>query len=173
LAEQPNDETIGRHSEWSERGVESDETLDTVAERLSITGSSWLPVVRRGTVVGILGMTELIGGYRRALGTSLRRLTAAGRTVLVEERIAEESAVCNKSVSEVAWSPGTVVISIERGGQLMLANGRTCLEAGDLVSALSHPQAAAVLRALLSGRAEIDGHEGAPGLLDSKEVRVG
>jgi chloride channel protein, CIC family len=154
LAELPNGEKVGKHARWAERGVESDETLDTVAERIATIGTRWLPVVQRGYIVGTLGMTELVGGYRRALSTSLRRLTAAGRTVLVEEQIADGSDLAGKSVSEVVWSPGTVIISVERGDQLMLANGRTRLEAGDLVSALSHPETADGLRGLLAGRAE-------------------
>lgn len=151
LTQLPPDAAIGQHARFSERGVEADETLDVVAERLTATGSSWLPVVERGKVVGILGMTELIGGYRHALATSLRRLTAAGRTVLVEERVGEESEVSDRRISEVDWSPGTVIISVERDGQLLLVTGRTQLLPGDLVSALSHPRSASTLRARLGG----------------------
>ncbi|HKT45184.1 MAG TPA: chloride channel protein [Gaiellaceae bacterium] len=151
LAHLPIDATIGQHARSPERGVEADETLDVVAERLTTTGSSWLPVLERDKVVGILGMTELIGGYRRALATSLRRLTATGRTVLVEERVAEGSDVGGRRVSDVEWSPGTVIISIERDGQLLLVNSRTQLEPGDLVSALSHPRTASTLRSRLAG----------------------
>lgn len=160
LADLPDEEAVGTQAASPERAVAVDETLDIAAERLSTTGSSWLPVLERDRVVGILGMTELIGGYRGALSTSLRRLTAAGRTVLVEEQIAERSEVNGKRVSEVSWSPGTVVISVERDGQLVLVNGNTRLEAGDFVSALSHPRTASTLRARLAAGAEATTEEG-------------
>lgn len=160
LADLPDGSQLGQHARSPERAVEAGESLDIAAERLSTTGSSWLPVLERDRVVGILGMTQLIGGYRRALAGSFRRLTATGRTRLVEERVAAESEVAGKRVSEVSWAPGTVILSIERNGQLMLVSGGTRLEAGDLVSALSHPQTASTLRGRLSGRPEtLEGEE--------------
>lgn len=154
LADVPSNELVGQHTGSAERAVDVDETLDVAAERISTTGSNWLPVLDGDRVTGIVGMTELIGGYRRALATSLRRLTETGRTGLVEERLGEESDVSGKRISEVTWSPGTVIISVERDGQLVLVTSGTRLQAGDLVSALSHPEAAGTLRARLSGRSE-------------------
>jgi Trk K+ transport system NAD-binding subunit len=56
-------------------------------------------------------------------------------------------------VSDVAWSPGTVVISVQRDGQLVLVNGATHLQSGDLVSALTHPRTEDALRNRLHGPA--------------------
>jgi CBS domain-containing protein len=144
-------EPVERVAEDADLVVDEHETLEAVAGRLTSVGTSWLPVLRGREVVGIVGMTELIGGYRRALSTSLRRLTQAGRTVLVEERVGERSEVAERKVAEVAWSPGTVVISVERDGQLVLVEGGTRLYPGDLVSALTHPETEDVLRGRLRG----------------------
>jgi CIC family chloride channel protein len=153
LADVDGEQPVERHAENSEQAVDAHETLDVVAERLSTAGTSWLPVLDRGKVVGIVGMTELIGGYRRALATSLRRLTQTGTTVLVEEHVGDAAAVAGKRISEIPWAAGTVVVSLQRDGQLVLVNGSTRLEPGDLVSALTHPQTEETLRARLRGSA--------------------
>lgn len=151
LAAERPDLPVGRAAGRSEHSVDAGVTLDAVAERLSTAGTSWVPVLDRDRVVGIVGMTELLGGYRNALRVSLRRLTETGKTVLVEDVVAPQAEVAGRAIADVAWSPGTVVISIQRDGQLLLADGRTRLEAGDLVSALTHPQTEEVLRTRLRG----------------------
>jgi H+/Cl- antiporter ClcA/predicted transcriptional regulator len=153
LAHVPDDDPVGRHAARPELAVDGSEPLDTVAERLSTTGTSWLPVLERDRVAGIVGMSELVGGYRRALGASLRRLTRTGRTVLVEERVGDASDLAGRTVAELAWPPGTVVISLQRGGELLLVGGATRVERGDLVSALTHPDAEDELRSRLRGGA--------------------
>jgi len=151
LAEAPAENTIGQYAERREQATDSEETLDSVAERLSTGGTSWLPVLDGDQVVGIVGMSELVGGYRHALATSLRRLTRTGKPVLVEERVADGSDVAGSTIAEVPWSPGTVVIAVQRGEGLLLVDGATRLEQGDLVSALTHPRTEQSLRLRLSG----------------------
>ncbi|HET8527474.1 MAG TPA: chloride channel protein [Gaiellaceae bacterium] len=151
LAEAPAEDTVGQYAERREHATDAEETLDSVAERLSAGGTSWLPVLDGDRVVGIVGMSELVGGYRRALATSLRRLTRTGKTVLVEARVADGSDVAGRTIAEVPWSPGTVVIAVQRGEELLLVDGATRLEQGDLVSALTHPRTERSLRSRLSG----------------------
>jgi H+/Cl- antiporter ClcA len=155
LAELPDDEPVEKAAVRREHAVEVDQTLADVAELISNAGTSWLPVLDGERVVGIVGMTELIGGYRAALRTSLRRLTETGKTVLVEERVGDASEVAGRTVAEVPWSPGTVVIAVQRGGQVLLVDGSTRFERGDVVSALTHPQTQEVLRERLRGQPTI------------------
>ncbi len=126
-------------------------TLDTAAEALAGEGRSWIPVVEEGRVVGILGMSELIDAYRRALAGSLRRLAAAGRTVLVEERIGEPSRLAGATVAGAGWPRGTVVLSVQHGEQLEFADGSTRLQLGDLITALARPSSEEQVRALVRG----------------------
>jgi CBS domain-containing protein len=151
LDEAEDDETVAQVADHGDQAVVADETLDAVADRLSSAGTSWLPVLVMEQVAGIVGMTELIGGYRRMLSISLKRLAEAGRTVLVEERVGERSEVAGKRVRDVPWSPGTVVVSVQREGQLLLVNGSTRLETDDLLSALTHPESETVLRSRIAG----------------------
>ncbi|HVU79088.1 MAG TPA: chloride channel protein [Gaiellaceae bacterium] len=143
-------EPIGTRARDSEVAVDLGDTLEVTAERLSTRGTSWLPVLDRDRVAGVIGMTELIEGYRDALATSLRQVVRTGKTVLVEAHVAPRSEVAGRAIRDVPWSPGTVIVSIQRGGQLLLAAGETRLEAGDLVTAVTHPMTEAVLRQRLA-----------------------
>lgn len=165
LADAPAEDSVGRHAQRRDQAVDVNETLDAVAERLSATGTSWLPVLAGDRVVGILGMGELVGGYRQALATSLRRLTNTGKTVLVEERVAGDSNVRGKTIADAGWPPGTVVISVQRGDQILLVNGSTRLERGDVVTALTHPVSDETLRTLLRGATAREEEEGGVALI--------
>jgi H+/Cl- antiporter ClcA len=165
LSEAPPEDAVGPHAEHREDAVERADTLDTAAERLSSSGTSWLPVVDGDRVAGIVGMNEVVGGYRRALASSLRRLTRTGKTVLVEERVADGSEAAGRTIAEVPWSPGTVVIAVQRRDELLLVDGRTRLEPGDLVSALAHPRTEESLRVRLRGAAPVEPADVDPGQL--------
>jgi CBS domain-containing protein len=145
------DGRIGKHAAENDLVVETTDTLEVAAERLSTSGTSWLPVLDGDRVVGIVGMRELIDGYRAALSSSLRRLTRTGKTVLVEATVAPASEVVGKTIAEVPWSPGTVVIAVQQDGQLVLASGRTAIAAGDTITALTHPSTEQTLRERLAG----------------------
>ena len=132
--------------------IDADQTLDIAAEYLTTTSKIWLPVLERRRVVGIIGMTELISGYRHALAASFRRLTETGTTVLVEEAVVGTSRIVGSTVAEIPWPAGTVVLSVQRGDQLILVDGHTRIEHGDLVSALTHPATEKRLRSQLRGR---------------------
>ena len=150
LAEAAEEETAGRHARDSEVAVDATDTLEVAAERLSTRGTSWLPVLDHDRVVGIVGMTELIEGYRHALRSSLRRVARTGKTALVEAEVDPRSEVVGRTIADVEWSPGTVIVSIQRNGQLLLASGGTELRAGDLITAVTHPMTEAVLRQRLA-----------------------
>jgi Trk K+ transport system NAD-binding subunit len=97
-------------------------------------------------------MSELIEGYRRALSSSLSRLAGvAGETVLVEETVAGGSPVAQKTVAEINWPPGTVVVTVQRRSHLLFPQGATRLEPGDVVNALTRAEQGERLRALVCG----------------------
>jgi H+/Cl- antiporter ClcA len=150
VAEAAPEETAGRLAHESEVAVEATDTLEVAAERLSMRGTSWLPVLDQDRVVGIVGMTELIDGYRDALRSGLRRIAGTGKTAVVEAEVHPRSEVVGRTIADVQWSPGTVIVSIQRDGQLLLASGATELRAGDLVTAMTHPMTEAVLRQRLA-----------------------
>jgi Trk K+ transport system NAD-binding subunit len=87
-----------------------------------------------------------------ALQAALRHVASAPRgTALVEEQLGERSPLAGRRVSEVDWPPGTIVVSIQRGDQLQFPEPETILELDDVVSLLTHLDAADGLRFALRG----------------------
>lgn len=67
--------------------------LDVVIDRLTSRSVNWTSVLDgEGVIVGIVGMSDLIRGYREALRTSLGLLASVrNRTTLIEEAIGPSS----------------------------------------------------------------------------------
>ncbi|MGH2856584.1 MAG: chloride channel protein, partial [Solirubrobacteraceae bacterium] len=137
-----------------------DATLDAAVEALTAAGRSWLPVVGGGRVLGIVGMTEVIGGYREALSSNLQALAGPTGTALVERRLTPGSPLEGRSVGEVSWPPGTLILALGREGQLIFPDGATVLEPDDLVSALVSPAGVAPLERMLAPGGEEEGDDG-------------
>ena len=60
-----------------------------------------------------------------------------GEVALVEITIAGDSSACGKSVSELRLPPGTVIVTVLRGGELIIPGGGTRLEGGDELLAVT------------------------------------
>jgi Trk K+ transport system NAD-binding subunit len=58
-------------------------------------------------------------------------------------------------VRDVAWAPGTLVVTVDRDGSLLLAEGGTDLRAGDILSAICPRSQARRFRELVG--AEVPG----------------
>ena len=102
--------------------------------------------------VGIFTTSKVISGYRKALAASTRRLSQlAGDAVPVEARVGGDAEAAGRSIRDAALPRGTIVVTIERDGALVFAEGDTLLEPGDLVSALVRPDALDPLLRLLEG----------------------
>lgn len=116
--------------------VNSRDHLDIVIDGLTANNVNWTVVLGAGDrIEGIVGMSDLIKGYRSALRDSVKRLVhLRNNLTLVEETIAEESTVTGRAVSEVGWPAGTVALSLIRGTQLVFPSAQTVLEAGDAIT---------------------------------------
>jgi trk system potassium uptake protein TrkA len=64
-----------------------------------------------------------------------------GKATLVELKIAGESPVAGKTLRELTWPTGCVVVSIMREGEVIFPRGATVLNAGDIVVGLVAPEA--------------------------------
>jgi H+/Cl- antiporter ClcA len=145
--------------------VSLDASLEDVIDTLVTNRVSWVSVLDADHhVAGIVGMAEVVEGYRRTLRSSLHRLgSAAGQTLLVEETVGESSPFGGKTVAEGGWPPGSLVVSIQRGSQLLFPVGETVIEPGDVVSLLTMPGHAAELRSDLAGPTGEAEQENLPG----------
>jgi H+/Cl- antiporter ClcA len=140
--------------------VPEDSTLDAVVEVFATEHVSWVPVLdvaRR--VVGIVGTGDLIGAYRRSLGSSLQSLRSIfPASVLVEDAVGATSSVVGRTVADAGWPGGTAVVAIARGDQLIFPEPGTTIQAGDVLSVLVPIAAQDRLRAILG----IDANETDP-----------
>ena len=140
------------HEEWPT--VVNDDHLDVVIDHLTSLGVNWACVIDpHHTVIGIVGMSDLIRGYRDALSGSLKRLGGVGsQTTLIEETVGDASPLLGKTTDDCGWPHGTVPLSLARGPHLIFLSSDTTLEVGDVVSLIAATKHGHEIRASLLGR---------------------
>jgi H+/Cl- antiporter ClcA/CBS domain-containing protein len=118
--------------------VPVDATLDAVVEVFATDHVAWVPVLdAERRIIGIVGTSDLIRAYRHSLSASLRSLrTIFAGSVLLEEEVRATSEAGGRAVGDGRWPNGTVVVAIQRGGQLIFPEASTRIREGDVVSAL-------------------------------------
>jgi CBS domain-containing protein len=130
---------VGSLVDGGTSAVPEDATLDAVADVFAAQQVGWVPVLDpQRRIVGVVGTGDLIGAYRDSLARSLRSLRSVfPGSVLVEEEVRPRSAVSGLTVAEAPWPPGTVVVSIQRAGQLIFPEPRTEVRPEDVLSVLA------------------------------------
>ena len=127
--------------------------LDVVIDGLTSSNVNWACVIDpKGRVAGIIGMSDLIRGYRQALRSSLTRLAdVRKKTTLIEETVGESSPLVGKPISQAEWPPGSVALSLVRGTQLIFPSADTLLENGDIISLIAAVRHGREIRAQIRG----------------------
>ena len=124
--------------------------LDDALGLLTDEHREWAPVVRDGHLVGILSVGDVMAAYRRALAGNTRQirgLEAGG--LLLEGDLRAGSTLTGSTVATAPWPRDTVLIAIQRAGQLIVPRGDVALQAGDRLSIFAAPSAEAATRTLL------------------------
>jgi CIC family chloride channel protein len=149
------DGTVTDVADASAPGAGAGDALDAAIEMLATHDDGWLPVLdRERQVVGIIGMTEVIHAYRRALRGGLRQLKGIGEsTVLLEEEVGDDSTFVGRALRDAPLPQGAVVISIQRDGQLIFPRGETTVEVSDLLSVITRADDAAAVSRDICGSA--------------------
>lgn len=126
--------------------------LDTVLDALASSGAGWLPVTDDNHVlVGIVGMTDVITGYRRQLGQSLRQLSGVGGvTTLIQATVGDSSVLADRRVGHIHLPSGAAVLSIERANQLLFPDAETVIAVGDALSIVAPTQSEDEIRRMLA-----------------------
>lgn len=151
LSEADGSDPVGKLADSTAVTVPADATLDAAITALATGTRSWVSVVDNdGKVVGIVGTTDVINGYRMALQISLRQLGRAGRgTVLVEETVGPEADAVGKAVHELNLPPGTVFMTAQRANHLLFVSADTVLAAGDHLALITKPANLDSIRSVL------------------------
>jgi CIC family chloride channel protein len=115
-------------------------------ERMAALGVGRLPVVDAEDATSLVGMfrrEDVITAYHSALGASarqgalpdrLRARTQPGARFF-EIEIPPGSAADGRSISEFPWPEGCLLVSVNRGSELVIPSGSTVLYSGDAVTA--------------------------------------
>lgn len=137
VAEEP-DVPVGRLADRQAVTIAPDIRASAGAAALVTSERNWLPVLhaRRG-IAGILTSSDLVRGYRRVLVASLRRISSVGAgTSTFDGVIGERSPLADRPLAEAALPPGTLVVAVTRGSEVIAPDGATVLRPGDGVSVL-------------------------------------
>jgi K+/H+ antiporter YhaU regulatory subunit KhtT len=126
--------------------VDPDTPVSRALERMAALGVGRLPVVavddpRR--LVGIFRREEAVQAYHEALSSStdhhLHRLRLAQRTHpdadFFDFRIPLGSMADGRRVRDVTWPEGSTLVSIRRNRDVLVPQGESMLQAGDVVTA--------------------------------------
>jgi CIC family chloride channel protein len=155
LAEAPEgaSEAVGRAADTSGATSSPETNASEALGSMATSDVRWLPVLDdRRRVVGVLTAAELVRGYRGVLWSSLRRITALGNgTAAVDGVVGEHSPLAGRSLADAELPPGTVVLAVTRGPELLAPSGETVLAAGDGVSVLVPRDERAAIDRLLAG----------------------
>ncbi len=135
---------VGRHVDATTAPVPVNARLDTALEAITQGNGRWTAVADgRRHVVGIVAIQDVVRGYQEAMSSSagtLRRVSSGA--VALEERAGPRSPVVGVPLRDADLPEGTVIVSLQRGTDLVFATGDTAIHAGDLVSALVRPGSA-------------------------------
>ncbi len=130
--------------------VDPDTPVSRALERMAALGVGRLPVVSSDDprhLVGIFRREEAVHAYHEALTSTtdhhLHRLRLAQRTHpdagYFDFRVPLGSIADGRKVREVAWPEGSTLVSVRRHREVLVPDGDTTLEAGDVVTAFGTP----------------------------------
>jgi CIC family chloride channel protein len=132
--------------------VNRDTPVSEALERMAALGIGRLPIVDdrdRSHLVGMFRREDVISAYHHALSARaqvgnlpdrLKARTQAGAEFF-ELQIPPGSIADGRSVAEVPWPEGCLVVSIHRGTSLLVPTGQSQLRAGDAITAFGSEDA--------------------------------
>ncbi|MFC1961194.1 chloride channel protein [Chloroflexota bacterium] len=137
-----------------------DETLGVAMQRMSVRDIGRLPVVPRGgsyQLIGVLERDGIISAYRKAVATR-DRVTHRLRTLghdgpenfdLIEIDITAETTCISQTLREIAQKlpEDSIVVSVQRGKEVLIPHGNTTLEPGDRLVVLANHEREEHIRA--------------------------
>ena len=149
LAAGPPDARVGELAD-STTAVAVDDSLDDVLAALADGHRAWVPVATPFGLAGILSTGDVMRAYRAALAANVRRVRSVSTTgALVEAELPVGSPLVGVSVAAAGWPPDTVLVTIDRGGRVIVPRGDAVLQAGDRLTVFSTDAGRKPLNALL------------------------
>jgi CIC family chloride channel protein len=147
------DAEVGRLADPTAPTALVEQRLDSAVEALLSSRNNWVPVLGTGRrVVGVLPISALVRSYRDGLRSALGQFSGISRDITaLDAKVGPQSPLAGHSLAEAGLPAGTIVMTVQRGSQLVLPRGSTVLEVGDQVGALTRGPDAEMVRAILTG----------------------
>ncbi|PZS19684.1 MAG: chloride channel protein, partial [Acidimicrobiales bacterium] len=148
-----DDIEVGRLADPTVPTATAGDNLDSALEALLASDANWIPVLDdQRRVVGILSVSGVVHGYRAGLASNLRQISrVASGTAVVDLELGEASMLIGRRLRDADLPAGTIVMTLQRGTELILPRGDTALESGDRVGVLTHATDAEEVRHLIEG----------------------
>src|SRR5579875_1519279 len=145
--------SVGRLADGTAPTLQATDSLETALEALA-GGPGWVPVLAPDrSLVGVLGASDVLRAYGRAIRTRLGTLRGVSRTAAaIDVQVGENSPLAGRALRASGLPDGCIVVTVQRGGALLFPDGATVLQPGDVASVLVRPQAAEVVARLFAGR---------------------
>ncbi len=142
--------------------VTGDMPVSETLERMAALGVGRLPVVADDDphrLVAMFRREDAINAYHMALGAAARqdrlpertRTRRSASTEFFEFEIGENSPAAGRTIREVPWPEGCIVVSINRGNDLLVASGDQVLKPGDAITVFGDETARRRLAERLGG----------------------
>ncbi|MFH5210636.1 CBS domain-containing protein [Antrihabitans sp. NCIMB 15449] len=151
LQTRKGDTSLGRWLDASAPTVALAATLADAVDALP-DGHRWLTVVDDQRLVrGIVGVREIVHGYRTAVQVDVERFgKVSANADLIDVRVGETSTAVGRELGDNAVPDGVIVVSILRGDSVLPGAAAVALRAGDVVTLLGHQTDLEQVRALLA-----------------------
>ncbi len=155
--------TSGRIVDPTAPSIALGANLDSALEALMTSGRNWVPVLDPGKhVVGILSTGDVVRAHRDALRRSLLTSPqAAAATTVIDTRLDERSVLVGRRLRDASLPPGAIVVTLQRGSEVILPRGETALLAGDRLSIIAPTQRSEDVRRLLRAQPDLAAADGA------------
>ncbi len=148
--------TAGRVVDPTAPSIALGANLDAALEALMTSSRNWVPVLDAGKhVVGILSTGDVVRAHRDALRRSLLTSPqAAPATTVIDTGLDRHSRLVGRELRHAGLPPGAIVVTLQRGSEVILPRGETVLAAGDRLSIIAPNQRSDDVRRLLRSEHE-------------------
>jgi chloride channel protein, CIC family len=149
-AEAPHE--LARLTDVDATTLTPDDPLDDALGAIVDAGRRWAPVIEDGRVVGTVSVADVVAGYRAAVAGSARRVRSLHAAGVLLEAVVPPGDLPGRTIGSIPWPAGSVVVSVERAGELVVPRGSTALATGDRLTVLTDERAEPEVRALLDAK---------------------
>ncbi len=131
--------------------VHAGDGLDDALALMADGHRSWVPIAGAGGLVGILSIRDVLEAYRRGLAANVRRVRSIDPGgSLIESEVGPGSSLAGSTVADAPWPRNSLLVSVLRGGKVIVPRGDLRLESGDRLTVFAVEAARTPLEALLA-----------------------